>query len=288
MLKKLLKYDLGFIGRYWWIAMLTVVFLSGGAAVSMRVYQEKSIIMDFTDVDLIIQTFSYVVFMLCAVGAGLCITAIAILICIRYFKHLFTDEGYLTFTLPVSREQIFVSKLISAVSWMGISVAILFLCIVVVILISIPTTDKSILAFDKYKLFYESAVKDFERFGGWRIAQGVLSLIASFSSIVLSISVVYFCITLGATVVKKAKIVVSIGIYYLLNMIYSSVIMTAGLVFLIFVAFGVVDVFASASAEMLNAALTAGIFAIFAIQSTMAALFCCATRNILERKLNLA
>ena len=87
---------------------------------------------------------------------------------------------------------------------------------------------------------------------------------------------------------KKAKIVVSIGIYYLLNMIYSSVIMTAGLVFLIFVAFGVVDVFASASAEMLNAALTAGIFAIFAIQSTMAALFCCATRNILERKLNLA
>ncbi len=288
MLKKLLKYDLCAVGRYWWIAMLTMSVMSFGAAISLRIYNEISLIQDFTDVHLMLQIFSYISFMLCAIAIGICMTAVAILIYVRYFKHLFTDEGYLTFTLPVSRKQIFLSKTISAVSWVCLSDIILFVCIILIGLVSMQTVDNSILAFDKYEIFLKSVVDDISEFGLWRIVQFVASMLISLSSVVLSISVGYFCITLGATVVKKAKIVAAIGVYYLLNMIYSSVFMTLGVAALIFMGFGLVDFLTSATPNMFNAVITLGMLVAFAVISTFAALFWCVTQNILERKLNLA
>ncbi|MDO5521326.1 MAG: hypothetical protein Q4G58_12610 [bacterium] len=44
----------------------------------------------------------------------------------RFYKNLFTDEGYLTFTLPVSRMQIIGSKYLVSCSWFAGSLLLLF------------------------------------------------------------------------------------------------------------------------------------------------------------------
>lgn len=43
-----------------------------------------------------------------------CLFGTVVINIVRFYKNLVTDEGYLTFTLPVSSKQIIASKLISS------------------------------------------------------------------------------------------------------------------------------------------------------------------------------
>ena len=52
-----------------------------------------------------------------------------ILIMYRYYTNLFTDEGYLTFTLPAKTSSILTAKVINAIIWSTYTFVILFLCI---------------------------------------------------------------------------------------------------------------------------------------------------------------
>lgn len=47
----------------------------------------------------------------------------------RYYKTVYTNEGYLTHTLPVTSGQILMSRFLTAVIWMGINVVILLICL---------------------------------------------------------------------------------------------------------------------------------------------------------------
>ena len=54
------------------------------------------------------------------------IIAVSILVIYRFYVSFFTDEGYLTFTLPVGRHQLLNAKLISGTSLLAATVAVLF------------------------------------------------------------------------------------------------------------------------------------------------------------------
>jgi hypothetical protein len=125
-------------------------------------------------------------------------------------------------------------------------------------------------------------------YGFWRILQFVLTVLILIASVVMSTGMVYFCITLGATVVKKAKIVAAIGIYYLMNTVFSMVGQVVGTVSLIFIAIGFAELVATWSPDVLYAVITLIMFVALAAISSVAAIFYCATQNLLERKLNLA
>ena len=51
------------------------------------------------------------------------------IICAHFYRNLMTDEGYLTFTLPVKTSEILWSKLITAMLWTIISVVVIGLCV---------------------------------------------------------------------------------------------------------------------------------------------------------------
>ena len=64
----------------------------------------------------------------------------------------------------------------------------------------------------------------------WLILYVPLTLFAGLMLIGCTIGVIQFCITTGAVVAKKYKIVVAIGIYYLFSMVSSSVMQILGMV----------------------------------------------------------
>ena len=292
MLGKLLKYDLRSVGRFWWIAMLTMIGASFSASVSMRIYIEMSFRQAYLPGEYefffaLSMMALYLIFIISAVAMGACILFVAILIFVRYYKHLFTDEGYLTFTLPVSRRQIYFSKLVNAALWLLLSEAVLLACGVVMIVIMIPTYGERIIAFDTIKGLIESVIEEFRSRGFWMMVQGLLGILTVVASTMLSVGSIYFCITLGATVARRAKIVVGVGAYYVINMI-SRILATVFGILPVFWVIIALLLFSETTSFMFNSAVSLMMVILLAILSLLAAFFHCLTLNILERKLNLA
>lgn len=67
--------------------------------------------------------FAYI---FCLVAVSFCVTLCT---AIRFYKNLFTDEGYLMFTLPVKTSDLLLSKMLVAACWRVISFICIFLSI---------------------------------------------------------------------------------------------------------------------------------------------------------------
>ncbi len=206
MLKKLLKYDFNAIFKYWWIGAITTFILSFvGYACEKVIYSPKDLpesVYIFATLGVMLVVLSYVVFAFIT----------ALLVYIRFYKHLFSDEGYLTFTLPVKRNQILSSKLITG------CVATLLTAIVTII-----NTVITFLPLIKDDFFYRGWEKDFEEAVNNLItAHGIFNLVIEaveillivVTAIILITLFTYLCITVGCIVSKKAKLASAIGIYY--------------------------------------------------------------------------
>ncbi len=137
---------------------------------------------------------------------------------IRFYKTMYTQEGYLTFTLPVTVSQITNAKLISAVIWEIIMTCINILTVVVFVLGICTPLDVSL-----YEIFDELIALKLYNVAGWIIMFITTMLITPISAIATP----YFCITVGQ-LWQKHKIIGSIlayGAFYFVNQIASTVIM---------------------------------------------------------------
>ena len=107
MLKKLLKYDLKSVFKYWWIAAIASLGLSaaGGFCISVMMAEK--------DVPALIAVLIVLTLLFSIIGIVAFSILSYILLYVRFYKNFFTDEGYLTFTLPVKRSQLLNSKLIT-------------------------------------------------------------------------------------------------------------------------------------------------------------------------------
>ncbi len=157
-----------------------------------------------------------------------------VLILIRYYKNFFTDEGYLTFTLPVSRKALLNSKVFMAFFWMAMTVLV---CVVAYILYGLCSTDAEFWQrFVEY--FSESGSdvpndtpSDVDWSGFWSAICYFVSYLSLAAVFVLSnFMMMLTSITVGATIVKRAKLILGLGIY-----IVTTYVMSAVSFFLIFI-----------------------------------------------------
>lgn len=163
----------------------------------------------------VVLAFIALTMMLVAVFLGLVLYSAGaqFMLLFRFYKNKFTDEGYLTFTLPVSSHKIFLSSLLNMLIWTVIT--FLVVVCVVVLAVLIGTAQEG---FINTEIFtdLDIVVRDFcamyeEVYGSWylpgMIAQTVIGTV---SGIILMMT----CVTLGAVVAKKHKILAAFGIYY--------------------------------------------------------------------------
>lgn len=215
MLKKLLKYDFKSVFKYWWIAALSSFVLSfvGGGCITVLDSDRElpQIVYPFTIIALVLVIISFVVFSVLSV----------ILVFARFYKNFFTDEGYLTFTLPVKRTQLLSSKLIMSVTTIFTTSVV---CIInVFVMLCIGFADEVFT-----KAFWRgigsvlNAIID--EIGVYFVVYILEVLILIVLSITFSSLFLFCCITIASIITKKAKVITAIGIYYVANGVFSFVV----------------------------------------------------------------
>lgn len=137
----------------------------------------------------------------------------------RFYNSRFTDEGYLTFTLPVSGHQVLLSSLITGI----VNVAAVWLVVVVSVILMV------LLGISGLEGFHEEfwhALGDFFRRVCAEIRLNHVGIISEgiLLAIVGAVSegcVIMLSVTLGALKAKKHKILAAFGFYYLIHVALS-------------------------------------------------------------------
>ena len=147
--------------------------------------------------------------------------ATTILLLARFYRNKFTDEGYLTFTLPVSCHQLLLSTIVNMLLWTLISVAVLVVSGGMIILIG--TADKGLLNMELLREIGNGLglLGDIYVELGWNAGHTILSGLNVVLSTLSGIITMLTAITIGAVIAKKHKILAAFGIYYGINIAVS-------------------------------------------------------------------
>lgn len=211
MLGKLIKYDLKAINRYLIIihaflitaSVLLRVFLTG------RVFTEGVDFNNEKTILVLVLFFTAFVLLISAIAF-----ATQLIIAVRFYKNLFSDEGYLTHTLPVTPGEHLLSKTISGCIW-GI-INMLFFHISVLIVAATPYT----IGF----LFHnKSKVLDELGFTGSSVSVKEVIffyVLACLVGVVTNIVLFYASITIGQ-LVHSHKILGAIAAYFVISTAFS-------------------------------------------------------------------
>lgn len=236
MLKKLLRYDLTAVWRIWWIAAVSVLGLSviSGFGIRLLLVGIESGIHSSVGFiqEIIFVSVGYVSVAVTTLGLEGFVILTEVLVFIRYYRNFFSDEGYLTFTLPVSRQSLYLSKTLSALIWLAASGFVTMVCLMNVSLIAPPLEQGNIM-FNPvvFREVSKGLGEVFSSLGiGWSFLYVLEGFLLSFISAVFNVGLLQFCITFGSVIARRKKVLVSIGIYYGVVSVISAVIST--LVFL--------------------------------------------------------
>lgn len=138
-----------------------------------------------------------------AIAAALGLT---VLFCIvRYYKNMFSGEGYLTLTLPVTYGQHLRVKLGAALVTTLVTVVAVLLSLLVFL-----TTDWVVELWKAGVFILKDLAKALGTHTGFYIVEFILLILAA---VVEQILFYYMCISLGQTF-RKNRILAAIGIYY--------------------------------------------------------------------------
>ncbi|MBE6680856.1 MAG: hypothetical protein E7600_01045 [Ruminococcaceae bacterium] len=289
MYSKLLKYDMKAGRRTWWIVSIIISAATVIAAFLMRFCVEY-IERDNRSVFPIYSTILFFVAFLYIMLIAYSMYGLLIPLFIRFYKHLYTDEGYLTFTLPAKRSTILLSKTVSVSLFSLMYFAVIAICLALLALVVPPSEESGQII---NPVVYETIIRiigDLKEEGwlGWIIlylVEGVLFLAAIwFFNLVL----VQFCITMGSVIAKRLKVLASLGIYFGINTALSVLTRLLTLCIQIFFSGGTIEVLQNLSLERSQVLLALVLFGLIIAVITMSLTVYFATRNLLERKLNLA
>ena len=124
----------------------------------------------------------------------------------QFYKRKFTDQGYLTFTLPAHSWQIFLSGMVNIMLWTLIITLVTVLSFAAIFLIGVIGTPvwEELLALDSYFPEIQEITAEFQPMV---LVYGIVQFL---SSTVIMMT----CITLGSVLAKKHKILGAIGVYY--------------------------------------------------------------------------
>ncbi len=253
MLGKLFKYDMKSLGR---------VFLPLYAALIIISAVNRILILTGLNVPIMIGSSVFGMLL-----GGVCV-ATFILTLNRFRKNLLGNEGYLSFTLPVSADKLILSKLFSAAIWFVVSF------IVVIISIVIMAANGS-----DYVEFLNDLRELFSHFRGldWNSVIFFIDIIIIMAlGTFCSIMVLYCCISLSMMVNKHRK-AFSFGAFVVITIVAQ---ILAAILFSALSNLGPIELSRLAAAHIILGLIILGELVVFGI-------FYSATRFMLTKKLNL-
>lgn len=140
-----------------------------------------------------------------------CTLGITIYMAVRYYKNMYTDEGYLTHTLPVTARQLLLTKVINMSAWSLLSVISVFVSIVIfiVMLFLFITPDGVSLGEIVAELLIALSEPEMK---GWQLFILLMALflfISSFSGTMMIVG----SVNIGQ-MIRKHRILGAVGAYF--------------------------------------------------------------------------
>ena len=280
MFVKGFKYELRSVARI--VTPLLIVFLCASMIMSLG-FMLDGRVFGFTKKAEASETILSVLFTLAEslIGIGLFVLMIAIniavyiLIIYRFYVSFFTDEGYLTFTLPVTINCHLAVKIVSMFFWNLAALIVTLLGGLIIfggLYVGYTEEAKEILSGVPFMLeiLFSGLTQSVNHMG----LQIILSVLALLTTSIFQSLLIYFSICLGCMLFKKRRLLGAIVGIFCVNAIYS-LVSTIGSYVLTF--FSLVSEIGYLATMGLTIALTTvGIIAVYI-----------GMRNILQKKLNL-
>ena len=291
MFKKVLKYDMASIKRYWWMIAVTVLGMSVFGSLVFRMVEyiftheavlERAPLMVFIGMAGIIFLF------VCVLASFSSVFVTAILTYLRFYRNFFTDEGYLTFTLPVSRKTLYLSKTVNSVIWRLAHFLLLLAGVAIVMTIAPSPKYGGLLNLTAWEALGEGLTELWGRFGAWTLVYALEFLLMAVCSVTLTVGLGQLCITVGSIMAKKHKLLASIGIYYAVNMATSTVSQVLVWFVMMFASPGVYVLLRGATETARYGSLALLFLLITLAIAAVSMILHFVSLGLLERKLNLA
>jgi hypothetical protein len=214
--------------------------------------------------------------------------ATTVILAWRFYTHFFSDEGYLTFTLPVKRSTLLRAKLLNEMIFYAANVLLILLCLLIFFWLAPPATEE-------YPVFnpivfhsFGKALRMLAPAAGWIVLFLFEGLLCFAALGLFNTCFVDFCFTVGAVIAKKYKLLAGLGIYIGVNAIIGGVGETA-LVLLSSPVFLGLEVMMRDATPGQNCAVCAlALFVVVLLFTGLAVVAHCLTQDKLDRKLNLA
>ena len=268
MVKKLIKHEFTAMGRL----LLPMYIILLGLSVITR------IILFFENDSVIYSIISGSAIFVLALGlvAGTMYTVVSSII--RFYKNLFSKEGYLTFTLPVTVEaHLFTKLLVAVVSYLS-SFAVIFgaFCI--------ATSGELLVEIFKAADFLFG--KAFESLGANLIIYIAEIIVYALVSCCSGFMLYYACMCIGQ-LAKRSRVLLAIGVYF--GYYYITQILVT-LCMVLFSVFAESDFMIDLSMWIYNNAILAGHLFLIALISgavIMGAVYYLIAHSIMKKKLNL-
>lgn len=228
------------------------------------------------------------IYLAIAVVSGYSIATV-IFIGIRFYRNFYTDEGYLTFTLPVKRSTLFFSKVLSGTIFL-VSTSLVVIVSFVLALLMVPSSmeDSTPVLFEVLRFLWSMIEGIFESASdtATMITMLILSLLILFCLMLFEILALYFCITVGSVITKKLKVLAAIGCYYALNFAIGTISSIAQIFLMIFSGHIALVVMALSPTQLSLVAIFL-LLSVLGFMMLLTSILYYATEKLIEKKLNL-
>ena len=222
MLKKLMKHDFRALSRT--LFPLQIGILGGGlvatllTALTIRLGENSANAGGSAMLRALIMGVSASASVLIGVAIMASALVTLLLICYHFYRSFLADEGYLTFTLPVSTSKLIWSKLLTGMFWSLINAVVIMVTLLIFSVFG--TTSTSIANMDvlhAIRMFFTEILPQASQYVNVPLmaVEIVVIGILGFAAQMLEI---YFAIVVGGQVAKKHRILAAIGMYLLINM----------------------------------------------------------------------
>ena len=219
-----MKYDVGAIIRIWSLFTVTVLVLSIVGGLCFRgIESATGVQAQMPFIPLYILGIFLSIISIAAYGV-----ATVALVLVRYYRNFFTDEGYLTFTLPVKRSTLFNAKLLTAFIFNTATAIITILALGVLLAIApggqLGSSALSVLI-EAFKPAIEALkvlVSTDSEVAFWLTTYAIAGVAYILVLFVHETLLLFSTVTFGSILAKKHKIIASVAVYYGVQMLLST------------------------------------------------------------------
>lgn len=269
MVKKLFKHEFLAALRLWFPMQIIVIAVAVFGRI-IQFFKQDTVIFE------IVSGSSGVIFVI-SIFASVMLTLIFGIV--RFYKNLFSNEGYLTFTLPVTVDQhIMVKTVVGSVSMVGS----LLVALVALMIFTAGEMFAELLKAADYLLDQLAGVV-----GGGNVVAYLLEAILLLVLYIVAMYLLYYgCISLGQTF-KKNRIIGAVGvyfIYYIITQVFGTVLVVFGSVL---VSSGMMESISNFMIENFELFLHLCFAAIILWEALLSVVFYCINRYVIRNKLNL-